>query len=303
MKKLLAILMLTATPALAAEEISPCDAVYYAEEGEELIITGEINKLSSKSAGIFDPNEKDCDFSVDLKKQAPKDCKVGSVATVQGKAKLDEVLGEHFEGLTNATIKCAAAAARQPQDFRQLTRDEILMVQTFLYDNRGFVFQGPPDGKMNEQTRIALAQAQKEAGFNVTGELTKDQFDLIKEVAKEPLPERDWAAISIATSVENGHVIVSKVKTGSKAHREAETKCKEKYPSGNCVTGVTWGTPAKPAWVAGMWCKWKEEGRPFVSFGGTEQDAYDLVAKQIQKAGIAPGNCNRVASVKSDGTR
>lgn len=311
MRALLVIFLLTASPAFAAEKAELCDAALYNAllfeniESEELIITGEINKLSSnkKSVDIFDPNKKDCEsINVYLKKQAPKDCKVGSVATVQGKVKLDQVLNELFDGLTNATIKCTAAAPAQMKDFRQLTRDEVLMVQTFLYDYLGYVIQGPPDGIMNEQTRLALAKAQKDAGFNVTGELTKDQFDLMKDTMKRPLPERQWAAISISTSVENGHVIVSKVNTGSKAYREAEAKCKEKYSSGDCVTGVTYGTVAQPKWIAGMWCRSKKNGRPFVSFGDTEQGAYVLIVKQIEKAGVPVKTCNRVAAIKSNGT-
>lgn len=283
-----------------------CDAILYAaldgEEGEELIITGEISKLSNnkKSVDIFDPKDKDCDTSVYLKKQAPKDCKVGSVATVQGKLKIDvDIL---FDGLTNSTIKCTAATPAQVKDFRQLTRDEVLMVQTFLYDYQGYVVQGPPDGIMSEQTRIALAKAQKDAGFNVTGELTKDQFDLIRETMKKPPPERQWAAISVATSVENAYVILSKVNMGSKAYRDAEAQCREKYKSGDCVTGVTYGTASEPNWVAGMRCDWKGNSRPFVSFGNTEQDAFDRIVKEIEKVGILLESCKRVASIKSDGT-
>jgi hypothetical protein len=137
MRALLLILLLTATSASAAEKVELCDTILYGalygDEGDELIVTGEISKLSNnrKSVDIFDPKGKDCDISVYLKKQASKDCKVGSVATVQGKVKLDvDIL---FDGLTNATIKCTTAAATQMKDFRQLTRDEVLMGQTFLY--------------------------------------------------------------------------------------------------------------------------------------------------------------------------
>lgn len=304
MRVLFVVFLLTATSAFAAEKAELCDAFLYMDEGEELVITGEINKLSKdkKSVDIFDPKDKNCEnISVYLKKQAPKDCKVGSTATVQGKVKI--LVDIIFDGLTNATIKCTTAASAQLKDFRQLTRDEVLMVQTFLYDYLGYVTQGPPDGIINEQTRLALAKAQKDAGFNITGELTKDQFDLIKDTMKGPPPERQWAAISITTSIENGHVLVSKVNTGSKAYREAEAKCREKYPSGDCVTGVTYGTVAQPKWVAGMWCSSKKNGRPFVSFGDTEQGAFDLIVKQIEKVGILRESCKRVASIKSDGTK
>lgn len=312
MRALMLIFLLTATSAFAAEKVQLCDAVLYntllfeGVESAELIITGEISKLSNnkKSVDIFDPNKKDCEsISVYLKKQAPKDCKVGRVATVQGKVKLDDVLGELFDGLTNATITCTASTPARFKDFRELTRDEALMVQTFLYDYLGYVTQGPPDGIMNDQTRGVLAKAQKEAGFKVTGELTKDQFDLIQNTLKDPPPpERQWTGISITTLAGKGHVIASKVKTGSKAYREAEAKCKEEYPSGDCVTGVTYGTESQPKWVAGMWCSSKQYGLPFVSFGDTKQGAYDLVIKQIEKAGIPVEKCDRVAAATSDGT-
>jgi hypothetical protein len=116
MKKLLAILMLAASPALAAEKMELCDFLFYADEGKELIITGAIKKLSDdkKSFDIINPKEDCGEISVFLKKQAPKNCKVGSAATVQGKVSSDPNFPDmELLNLTNATVKCTAAAKAQ----------------------------------------------------------------------------------------------------------------------------------------------------------------------------------------------
>lgn len=195
-------------------------------------------------------------------------------------------------------------SAKAWADFRQLTSAEVMQVQTFLFDYLGYVLQGPPDGIMGEKTRIALSQAQEAAGFEVTGQLTEEQLDLIQDTMREPPSGKQWAALSVAASSNNEFVTVSKFNSGVKAYRDAEKECRAKFPhAGKCITGVTYGSPEKPAWVAGMWCDWEEEGKPFVSFGDSKQDAYDRIAKQVQAAGIPLDNCNRVASIKSDGTK
>lgn len=197
------------------------------------------------------------------------------------------------------------AVAHAAEDFRPLSKDDVTLVQTFMYDIMGVVLQGPPDGVMGPKSRAALAMLQGDIGAPQTGYVTADQFEMMKELVAEGPPEdRQWAAISVKAGDSQTFFVVSGYKVGSEAYRDAEAQCKANPDGTECITGVTYGTKSKPAWVAAMQCVHEQVGYAAVWFGATKQDAYENVEKQLDAMGVTKSDrCFRVASIKSDGTK